>query len=468
MKRLLLPGIITVFLFAGSVTAQEMLIVRPAEIDDVLVNPGIGFTTFQRFNGDSLNVGQRWTEGFPIEYQKFDGDLENEFYPMTSIAYFRLYWRFLEPEKDGYRWDLIDMALKTAASRGQTLMLRIAPYGTGEERDIPDWLRDMVGESGKLLHSSWVVDPEHPCYVEHFTDMVRDLGKRYDGHPDMESVDLAIVGFWGEGAGSDLLTEPTRRALVDAYIEAFPTTDLVMLLTDEKTNGYGLSRRNVGWRVDCLGDLGFWASPPSNWSHMSDYYPQTIVRTGMKDAWKTAPVSLESCYTMNRWLADGYDIDYIIDQSLKWHISSFNNKSSPVPDQCGPQVKRWLNKMGYRFALRRFSCPATVGPHGKLTFESWWENKGVAPCYRPYPVALRMTNGARTETFILDADIREWLPGDIVLDGAVYLPYDLPEGSYDLDIAIIDTYTREPRIKLAIEGRTPDGWYRLGEVTMGE
>jgi len=449
-----------------SAFAQETVIVRPHKIDDVLVNPGIGFMTFQRFNGDSLNVGQKWTEGFPIEYQAFDGNLENENYPMTSIAYLRLYWRFLEPEKDNYRWDLIDRALLTAAERGQTLMLRIAPYGTGKERDVPDWLREMAGESKNLAHNSWVIDPEDQRYVEHFTGMIKDFGTRYDGHPYIECVDLAIVGFWGEGAGSNLLTDTTRKMLVDAYIDSFEKTHLVMLLTDKKTNGYGLSRKNVGWRIDCLGDLGFWAKPPNNWSHMHDLYPQSIIRTGMRDAWKKAPVTLESCYTMNRWLEDGYDIDYIIDQSLKWHISSFNNKSSPVPVECVPQIERWLNKMGYRFVLRRFSYPAVVKPNGKLSFESWWENIGVAPCYRKFPLALRLKNGQRTEMFILDADIREWLPGDVLFDDAVYLPYDIPEAEYELELAIVDQSTQKPKVKLAIEGRTPDGWYCLGKITV--
>jgi hypothetical protein len=31
--------------------------IHPKVISDVLVNPGIGFMTFQRFNGDSLNQG---------------------------------------------------------------------------------------------------------------------------------------------------------------------------------------------------------------------------------------------------------------------------------------------------------------------------------------------------------------------------------------------------------------------------
>ncbi|MFZ2147141.1 MAG: hypothetical protein WAV28_07970, partial [Sedimentisphaerales bacterium] len=52
--------------------AQETVIVRPKEIDDILLNPGIGFMTFQRFNGDELNTAKRWTEGKPIVYQDFD------------------------------------------------------------------------------------------------------------------------------------------------------------------------------------------------------------------------------------------------------------------------------------------------------------------------------------------------------------------------------------------------------------
>ena len=50
--------------------------------------------------------------------------------------------------------------------------------------------------------------------------------------------------------------QETREALVDCYLDAFRKTHLIMLLTDEKTNKYGLSKRDVGWRIDYLGDLG--------------------------------------------------------------------------------------------------------------------------------------------------------------------------------------------------------------------
>lgn len=449
------------------IEAQEMVRVLPREIDEVLINPGMGFTTFQRFNGDVLNKGLGWTEGFPIEYQPFKGELKNDNHPMTSIAYFRVYWRYVEPERGKYNWEMIDKAIKTAQERKQTLMLRIAPYGSGktanDSTDVPSWYREMVGEKNEWLPygEGWRVDAEDPRYAKYFGNMISELGKRYDGHPGLESVDLAIVGFWGEGRGANILSENTRKSLVNAYTDNFKKTPLIMLLTDEKTNKYALSQANVGWRVDCLGDMGGFGP---NWSHMMDYYPQGIINFGMRDAWKKAPVSFEVCWVMQKWYDEGWDIDYIIDQSLKWHISSFNGKSSPVPNEWWPSVNRWLKTMGYRFVLRNFSYPAYASPNEKVLFKSWWENKGVAPCYKDFLLAFRLKSKAVEKIFITDANIKEWLPGDNVYDNAFFIPPDFPLGEYDLQVAIIDPLERKPVIKLAIEGRGNDGWYQLGKI----
>ncbi len=445
------------------VFAQEIVTVRPKEIDDVLVNPGIGFMTFQRFNGDELNQGLKWTEGYPLAYQEYKGTLENKRHPLTSIAYFRIYWKFVEPAAGKYNWEMLDRALRTAHERKQTLMLRIAPYGTDKNNDVPDWYRALMGTESpeKLADKKWRTDPEDPRYAQHFGAMVRAIGTRYDGHPDLESVDMAIVGAWGEGAGSELLTEKTREALVDSYLDAFQKTPLVMLLTDSKTNRYGLSKRAVGWRVDCLGDMGGFGP---TWCHMLDYYPEAIINFGMRDAWKKAPVTLEVCWVMQHWKDKGWDVDYIIDQSLKWHISSFNGKSSAVPDEWWPQVNRWLKKMGYRFVLRKFTYPAVLHPQEKLAFTSWWENKGVAPCYKRFRLALRLKGSARTMVFPTDADVRGWLPGDNLYDSAVFLPADAPAGDYELAIGLLDPASDEPRVKLAIDGMASDGWYPLGRL----
>jgi hypothetical protein len=453
-------------LTCGWLGAADIVTVRPRPSDEVLVNPGIGFTTFQRFNGDSLNEGLKWTEGFPIDYQEFKGSLTNQDHPLTSIAYFRIYWKFVEPEPGAYRWDLLDKALATARSREQTLMLRIAPYGTGTNNDVPDWYRARVAGQRweeKLPIEKWRVSPENPLYLERFGGLIRALGQRYNGHPDLELVDVSIVGAWGEGAGAEHLSDTTRKALLDCYLDTFTQTPLVLQLQDEKASRYALSRRPVGWRADCLGDMGGFSK---TWSHMNDYYPQTLIHTGLQDAWRTAPVTLEACWVMQHWKNHGWDIDHIIDESLKWHISSFNGKSSAVPPDWWPHVNRWLKRMGYRFVLRKFTFPAKARPDTEIAFTSWWDNQGVAPCYRPFLLALRLKNAGRTELFPTGADITRWLPGDSLFDGAFKLPPDFPVGEYELALGLLDPASREPKVKLAIEGRAPDGWYPLGKLTI--
>jgi hypothetical protein len=321
----------------------------------------------------------------------------------------------------------------------------------------------MVGDESALkLIPKWRTNPEDPRYARYYGEMIRAVGARYDGHPDLESVDLAIVGAWGEGEGAANLSETTRRTLVDAYTDTFRKTPLVMMLMDEKTNGYAMSRQDVGWRADCLGDMGGFGDGSK--CHMLDRYPQFIINYGVQDAWKKAPVSFEVCWVMQFWKDKGWDVDYIIDQSLKWHISSFNAKSSAVPAEWKPAVDRWLKRMGYRFVLRKFTYPAQAAPSGKLAYTTWWENKGVAPCYREFPFALRLKNAARTEILVTDADIRKWLPGDNLHDGAVFLSADMPEGEYELSVALVDPGTRVPKVKLAIAGVGEDGWYPMGRM----
>jgi hypothetical protein len=488
-RKLLLLFLCLISTMATDIFSQAILRVRPAEIDDVLVNPGIGFQTFQRFNGDTLNEGYGWTEGFEIEYQDFDGNLIVEDHPMTTIAYFRVYWRYLEPGNGKFNWEMIDKALRTANERGQTLALRIAPYGSGteERRDVPAWYRQMVGDRNEWMpdgREGWRVDPEDPRYAQYFGRAIAELGKRYDGHPDFEYVDLSIVGFWGEGRGSAILTENTRAALINAYTDNFKRTPLIMLLTDEITNKYGLSQANVGFRFDCVGDLGFWADMEwpdrpdrqVGWTHMQDYYPQGIINFGMQDAWKTAPVSLEVCGTIKSWVApkdectycQGYGMDevqYIIDETLKWRISSFNAKSSGVPPEYRPMIDEWLKRMGYRFVLRSFSYPEFALPGDKVNFLSWWDNKGVAPIYnKNFLLALRLVNEKGSEVFITDANINSWFPGDNLYDDAIIIPWDMPSGNYQLQIGIVDRQSNQPRVNLAIEGRDTEGWYSLGKM----
>ena len=491
--------IILLFAIFSTCLVAQNIIKYPKEIFDVLNNPGIGFTTFQRFNGDELNTGILWTEGFPIEYQPFDGDVINKNYPQTTIAYFRVDWTFLEPEARKYNWPMIDKALRTAAERGQTLMLRVSPYEASWlcSIDVPEWYREMVGKEKPQELQKWRVDPEDPRYVEYFGGLIAALGQRYDGHPDLESVDISIVGSAGEGAGSELLSDKTRISLINCYLDNFkktplhflpltgPNSDMMVKGTniaaswpDGRNNGTGQQMRYVGYRVDCLGDYIPEGREKNNWggtiksSHMQDFYPREIINSGMADVWKKAPVTFEICWTFLKWLEefkfDEKVVSHIFNEALKWHISSFNAKSSPVPDVWSPLVDKWLIKMGYRFVIRKFEYPSIVYRQGQLSFASLWENVGVAPIYKDYKFAIRLRNTQKTLILPVSANILEWLPGDIMCEENLYILYDMLLGKYQLEVAIVSPVSYEPRVKLAIEGLTDEGWYLMGEIEVKE
>ncbi len=382
--------------FTENAIGQKTIVVRPVETDEVLINPGIGFTSFQMFQGDNLPFHDVLNEASLNQFGKnINAPIEG--HPATSIAYFRIQWRFIEPEPGKYRWDFIDGLLDIAHRQKQTLMLRISPWKGEPELDVPVWFRKIAGPDRKFLTEKWVIDPEDPRYNKYFGNMIRAFGKRYDGHPDIEAVDVSIVGNAGEGGGTELLTDKTMQNLTDAYIESFHKTPLLTLIHGKKHVSYlrNHSDAMIGWRQDCLGDLGFWAAEQEGWTHMFDYYPQTIIDYEMGEAWREGPVSFEICGFFDTWDTEqkysNKQIQYIIDQSLKWHISSFNAKSTTYPEK--------------------------------------------------------------------------WLPGDNMYNSSVF-PQSLPAGEYDLQIALIDKNTFEPKINLAIEGKLPDGWYQMGRISI--
>ena len=105
-----------------------------------------------------------------------------------------------------------------------------------------------------------------------------------------------------------------------------------------------------------------------------------------------------------------------------------------------------------------------------LSVSMIWENVGVAPPYRDYLLAVRLTNASSKETIVLtnETSIKGWLPGKISITESLELPEDIKPGLYELALAIIDPVTRKPAVRLAITGRAEDGWYPLSKVDIAE
>jgi hypothetical protein len=423
----------------------------------------MGIETFQRFNGDAINPGLGWSEEGPLGALAPAGGAVD--FPASTIAYCRWFWQTLEPEQGKVRWDILDEALRQAHLHHQALAIRLMPYD--EDHPLPQWYQKSgarrANQPGDKDGKTWQPDFADPLYLKYWGAVVAAAGTRYDGHPYLDSVDISSVGYWGEGWSPYMPAFEVQKKLVDIWVEAFRHTPLLMNFDEERALAYGTGR-GAGWRLDCWGDMRTSSDDLYFPAEMLDIYPQQIVRAGIQDVWQRRPVSLETCWVPGGWKKSGYDLDYILAQALRWHVSSVNIKSSAIPPAWKPAFDQFQKKMGYRFILRRLEYPKIVKTGTMQPVHLWFLNAGVAPVYRPYDLALELRADGGSAVIKLPVDVRTWLPGDAVYDGTVYIPETLKPGSFRLRLALLDPCTGQPAIKLAIEGVQPDGWYDLGPI----
>ncbi len=450
------------FFAAATALAQKTAIVRPVEIDDVLVNPEMGIQTFQRSNGDPINPGSRWSEAGPVATAPAAPGKPD--FPESSVAYYRWFWSQLEPKPGEYVWDGVDLAIERARGQKQAVDFRLMPYD--QSHPLPEWYRNSgarrANKPGDADGAIWSPDADDPAYAKRWGDFVAAAGRRYNGHPGVNAVDISTAGYWGEGWGPYLPDSSVQQRLIDQYFEAFDRTRLLMNFDEPRALAYGTGR-GAGWRLDCWGDLG---GRGKNMMHMLDLYPQQVVRTGIQDVWRRSPVSLETCGTPLSWKQWGYtgkQLQQIFDQAMRWHASTINIKSTAIPPDWKPAFEEFQKKIGYRYVLRRLEYPKTARAGTMIPVSMWWLNAGVAPVYGDYWLGLRIDDAIVR----VPVDLRKWLPGDAVFDGTLFVPESVKPGIRRLQIAVLSGRTGQPAIRLAIEGRQSDGWYDMGTIEIG-
>jgi uncharacterized protein (DUF779 family) len=423
--------------------------VHPTEINDILNNPGKGFA---EFNG-------------------MEPALED--YPTPTVAYHRWSWAELEPIEGQYNFDLIDSAIAAAKAKGYTFAFRIMPHW---QDSTPLWLLEMGVGSVELNDGSF---PDHNNgeFLKYHERLIKAMGERYDGSPDIDHIDIGSVGCWGEwntaccadqeeSCRQYYPTDENQKEIIDWYVEVFPNTPLVMLV--EGPVEYAVSK-GAGWRGDCFGDYGMFST---TWNHMDHSYGPAAEDPVVGEAWKRAPVQFEVCYTMQKWYEDieNFDIDRVLQKGLEWHMSVLNAKSSAVPAEWRPKIDEFIKKLGYRLVLTSLTHTTAVKPGDAIELNSEWENVGVAPIYHPWPLAyrLRSDNDQVVSEWISSQDLRQWLPGSHTVEDLETIPDSVAPGNYFLDVAILTEDATAAHVKLAIQGVRSDGWYPISSVQVEE
>ena len=400
---------------------------KPSE--EVLQNPYIGFTSFNHFRNEPLfsDTTKEWgwiKERYPIYDWVEQNGREQGYYPDTEIAYFRVLWKDVEKKEGEYDFAFIEDILKKAKEHNQSVMLRIMPHTTRHDQDVPDWLKEKIDCPARPDAERVKESPKDPIWIDKFANVIAEFAKRFDGDKTLYAVDISITGAWGEGHNYEAYPEEKLQQLIDAYTQNFKRTHLMGQFTAHKLIQYACKTKPIGLRADGL----------ANPNHMNIYYPRDFYPN--RDVWKKAPVSFESFWYLNEWKRQGWDIDNVIEQSLKWHVSSINGKSSAVPVEWKDKIDGWLKKMGYRFAVRNLLYAKQIAKGDEMELTFWIENRGVAPIYYPLPFMLYLKNEQCEFMIPTDIDVRKWLPGDSIEKIDLKIPQSLPCGKYGLYVKL--------------------------------
>jgi|WetSurMetagenome_2_1015567.scaffolds.fasta_scaffold22221_2 hypothetical protein len=408
-----------------------------------------------------------------VGWQTFDrtADLDNTLNTLkfkSGCAYYRWYWISLEPQEGQYNFAMIDDILKTCRENNQALAFRVMcedPTGEG----LPQWLID---KGIKRTYSACAEEGAHyapvmsdPIFIYYHEKLIRALGQRYDGHPDLAQVDIGSVGLWGEWhiyCDPDLMPGlAIQHSVIDLYYEAFPNTPLTSLMACVYDDDYAVKKGSCGWRADSWGDAD---GTGGRWNHHEYYYWPT--NNKYPDMWKSGPVVFEPGVPggyMDGWTAP---VKRIVDDALAWHTSMLSNKSHPIPQNIIPEIERLVMKLGFRLVLRNITVNNKAVPGTEIPIIMKWENLGIAPPYRDHRIAFRLSDAKKNSygIVITNQSIKGWLPGETNITVNYKLPSALPPGNYNLEMGVVFHNSIEHFIPIANMGKSEDGWYTIGNM----
>ncbi len=398
----------------------------------------------------------------------------------STVTYLRFNWQEAEPSNGCFNWKYLDRAIAESRSRGAAVAMRVmtASAHTQGYYCSPKWLFELgckgyeytAGGDDPTSGGRRIprVEPDYadPIYLAKQGEFIAALGKRYDGDPGVEFIDIGSYGIWGEWHTPHPVSFAVRRQIIDMYLHAFHKTPLVGMVDDAEGLAYTLAQGG-GYRCDGIG------SPQiqSRWSPAGDgknsfYAPGELQL--MRDAWKHAPIVFEWYGSYDYLKSKGWSYRDSIKFMLSNHVAIINDNFGRVPLAAMPQLQKLARLAGYRFVLREIMLEKSVPRGGKLDIKMHWDNVGVAKLYHCYQLQLALCNsaGQPVATTVAHTDPCQWLPGVTDVAVQIIVPAGLPCGRYQIAASLVDPSGVLKPLHLAMDAPHAAGWYQLGHVTV--
>jgi len=384
--------------------------------------------------------------------QYYGGEAPPPNWPLTDL-YKRYCWRQIEPAQGQYDFTLIDNEIAQAKAAGYTFGFRIMPLNP-PAACMPDYLKG--------------VDYDDPLYQQRAQALFTVLGQRYDSNPTIGLLDMSLVGCWGEwndSCGGGTMSMENRQKIIDMQFQAFPHKRFLMFTDAQDSLDYALNYQRplrTGVRVDCLGH-----------PHLGGARDTLDNDPIARNQWKVAPLVFEYCgvpYNFARALNDirHYHASLIGDGD--GNINDFSSYSATDRAMIVENNKA----AGYRFELNSLTLPKAISPGSSFLVTSNWTNVNTSPAYLPWHVMLQLRSADNKVAWEgqsrldLQKPFSEAALGNdsTAVSDTFALPINLAHGNYSVCVQILDPNKVYAPLALANKGRTADGAYCSGSVSV--
>ena len=379
-----------------------------------------------------------------------------------SMVFLYLPWKKLEPVEGRYAFEEWEReAWGHKAATGKHVVLRVYADYPKKISAMPEWLlKKGVSLKAYKSHGGGLSpDYDHPAMIPALERLIAAMGKRYDNHPRVAFIQLGLLGFWGEWhtypRDELFASEKTRRRVLEAYRKAFPNKQLMARYADGLPGEYPA----MGFHDDMF---------PEDTDNGKDWsFLERLRRAKRIDSWKRTIIGGEMTPLQARkWL--GKKWDFTLDMAKRSHFT-WVGPYGPALEGRGSKefVERsdaLVRLLGYQYRLTEVRHPGKVERGMPCKTSIRGVNEGVAPFYYPWRVKLAWldADGRVVSSTTLQDDLREWLPGEFVIEAEPVAPSK--PGVYRLALGIEDPWTRKPAIRFANDLPVSNGWTILSEL----
>lgn len=420
--------------------AVKTIAVQPRPLSGALRNPLMGFIV-------DLNDGM-------------------EVHPWVTLARHYIKWNEIENSES----DSVDKIRAFCDAKWRNVAqhnIKVVPrvYLRWARDDQSYWPADM--KSG---------DFSSPQFVARLQRLIARLGQVWDNDPRVASIQMGIIGLWGE-QHTPAITPEMQKIMGDAFSAAFKNKKVTVRHPWDFA-GY---RFGVYW---------------DSWAHADQMatHGEGIFKLG--DRWKTQVIGGETAYDWGNYktqpglnptdtVKTAAHREFLINSIRRLHANYLGwvagyDRQDAAAAAGAAQVQA---AFGYRFVITQATLPSQLNPAQNFDITLTVRNDGSTPLYADWPLEVSLLD-AKTQQPVWKSTFpgvstSRWLPGDdwdetaqryrvapLIhrVSGRFRLPGHIAKGECFLAVALLDPAGNLPAARFAITNYFHGGRQPLARV----